>query len=217
MSDRTEALALLQDGTFAIRESTLNAWCRALSATTTAVPQVARQSTSARRTPSGTIGTFGLMGPVVHPPNVLSYLFGGTSILEARRALSKLVDERSVETIVIEFDTPGGDVDSLIEFAAEIRAARQKKPILGFINTQCCSAGYWLGAQCSELVATPSGETGSVGVFGVHSDFSQMNERIGYRPTYIAAPRYKAEGNADMPLSDETRKYLQAGIDRVLF
>jgi ClpP class serine protease len=73
-------------------------------------------------------------------------------------------------------------------------------------NPAACSAGYWLASQCTELVATPSGETGSVGVFMVHSDLSKMNERIGYKPTYIGTPRYKAEGNPDTELSDDTRK-----------
>jgi signal peptide peptidase SppA len=216
MSDRTEALALLQDSTLALRESTLNAWCQALSADSSAAgQQAARQPAGARRTPSGAIGTFGFIGSVCHRPNILSFLFGGTSIVEARRALTDLVEEPRVETILIEFDTPGGGADGLVEFAAELRAARQKKPIIGFINTMCCRAGYWLASQCTELICTPSGETGSVGVFMVHSDFSQMNERIGYKPTYIGTPRYKAEGNPDSPLGDDTGKYLQAGVDRV--
>ena len=76
-------------------------------------------------------------------------------------------------------------------------------------------AGYWLSAQCTELIITPSGDTGSVRVFMVHGDVSQMNEKIGYRPTYIGTPRYKAEGNSDSPLSDDTRKYLQSQVERV--
>jgi signal peptide peptidase SppA len=117
--------------------------------------------------------------------------------------------------VVIEFDTPGGGVDGLIEFAAELRTARQTKPIIGLINTMACSAGYWLAAQCTELIITPSGETGSVGIFMVHSDVSQRNERLGVRPTYIGTPRYKAEGNPDTALSDDTRKYLQSQVERV--
>ena len=120
--------------------------------------------------------------------------FDGTSIVEARQALAELVHEPRIDTIVIEFDTPGGGTDGLLEFAAELRAARQKKAIIAFVNTQCCSAGYRLAAQCTEVICTPSGEVGSVGVFMVHSDFSQMNERMGVKPTYIASPRYKAEG-----------------------
>src|SRR5688500_12958609 len=90
---------------------------------------------AARRTPSGTLGSFGFVGPVFHRPNILSLLFGGTSIMEARRALSDLLEDSRVETVLIEFDTPGGGVDGLIEFAAELRAAREKKPIIGLINT----------------------------------------------------------------------------------
>jgi len=215
MSDRAAALALLRDTTWALRESTLNAWCQALASDAGLTARHTPQAATARRSPSGTIGSFGFVGPVFHRPNILSFLFGGTSIMEARRVLSDLVDDSHVESIFIEFDTPGGAVEGLIEFAAELRAARQKKPIVGLINTMACSAGYWLAAQCTELIITPSGDTGSVGVFLVHGDVSQLNERIGYKPTYIGTPRYKAEGNPDTPLSDDTRKYLQAQVERV--
>ena len=214
MSDR--AAALVRDTPLAIRESTLNAWCHALASDGSGMPPIeARTAGGAKRTPTGSIGSFGFVGPVFRRPNFLSFLFGGTSIIEARRMLSDLLDDSRVETILIEFDTPGGGVDGLIEFAAELRAARQRKPIIGFINTMACSAGYWLAAQCTELIITPSGDTGSVGVFMVHGDVSQMNERIGYKPTYIGTPRYKAEGNSDTPLADDTRKYLQSQVERV--
>ncbi len=193
MSDRTAAIALLADGPLAIRESTLTAWCQALASDTgiSAFQAQARTSTGARRNPAGTIGTFGFVGPIFHRPNVLTFLFGGTSIVEARRALVELLDESRVESIVIEFDTPGGGVDGLVEYAAELRGARRKKPILGLINTQCCSAGYWLAAQCTEVIATPSAEVGSVGVFMCHSDYSQMNERIGTSRRISARPDTK--------------------------
>jgi len=216
MSDRATALAILRDTPLALRESTLNAWCQALAADTIGASRLeARTPAATKRTPTGNIGSFGFFGPVFHRPNFLSFLFGGTSIIEARRMLSELVDDSRVETILIEFDTPGGGVDGLIEFAAELREARQKKPIIGFINTMACSAGHWLAAQSTELIITPSGDTGSVGVFMVHGDVSQMNERIGYKPTYIGTPRYKADGNPDTPLSDDTRKYLQSQVERV--
>ena len=35
------------------------------------------------------------------------------------------------------------------------------------------------------------------------------------KPTYIGTPRYKAEGNSDTPLADDTRKYLQSQVQRV--
>ncbi len=78
-----------------------------------------------------------------------------------------------------------------------------------------CSAGYWLAAQCSEIIATPSGDVGSVGVYMCHTDYSTMNERVGIRPTYIGVPKYKAEGNSDRPLSDETRRFLQSRVETV--
>jgi hypothetical protein len=131
MSHQT-ALALLRESPLAPRESTLESWCEALATGIDVADMPKVQAAAARRTPSGSVGTFGFMGPIFHRPNLLSLLFGGTSIVEARRALADLVDDSRVETVVIEFDTPGGAIDGPVEYTAELRAARQKKPILAY-------------------------------------------------------------------------------------
>jgi hypothetical protein len=53
------------------------------------------------------------------------------------------------------------------------------------------SAGYWLASQCTEIIATPSGDVGSVGVYMCHTDYSTMNDRIGIKPTYVGVPKYR--------------------------
>jgi ClpP class serine protease len=49
----------------------------------------------------------------------------------------------------------------------------------------------------------------------MHLDFSAANERMGVKPTYIYAGRYKVEGNPDEPLTDEARAAVQKSVNNV--
>ena len=117
--------------------------------------------------------------------------------------------------VVLLTHSPGGETSLISETAAEIRRLRAIKPITAIARTQMASAAFWLAAQATTVLATPSAELGAVGVFMIHVDQSRLNDRIGITPTYITSSAKKIEGNPDMPLADDTRAFLQSRVDRV--
>ncbi|HET9199239.1 MAG TPA: S49 family peptidase [Solirubrobacterales bacterium] len=155
-----------------------------------------------------------LSGMITPKASFLSMLFGGGGGLGVFRAqLREAVSNDEVGSILINVDSPGGRLDLLPETAAEIRAAGEEKPVVAVANTMAASAAYWLASQANELVITPSGQVGSVGVYCMHIDWSKWNGEFGIDVTYVAAGRYKTELNPDEPLSDEALAYLQARVD----
>jgi hypothetical protein len=70
-------------------------------------------------------------------------------------------------------------------------------------NTLAASGAFWIAAQADEIVITPSGDIGSVGVYAVHEDWSAFNAKAGIAVTYVHAGKYKVEGNPDEPLGDD--------------
>src|SRR6266540_1634530 len=67
---------------------------------------------------------------------------------------------------------------------------------------------------CALPIFTPSGEVGSIGVYALHTEFSEADAKLGVKSTFIKAGRFKTAGNDVEPLDDESRAYLQAGVDR---
>ncbi len=162
---------------------------------------------------AGGIAVIPLRGMITPHGSLFSILFGGGSggLQGFRQSLRQALNDSDITSIVIDVDSPGGLVDLVPETAAEIRDA--DKPIVAVSNVEAASAAYWLASQADELVVTPSGQVGSIGVFMVHDDWSGYNERIGIVPTYISAGRFKTEANPDEPLSEEARQALQAEVD----
>jgi hypothetical protein len=80
-------------------------------------------------------------------------------------------------------------------------------------NAMMASAAYFIGSAADEVVVTPSGHAGSIGVYTVHIDQSKMNESLGIKPTIVSAGKFKVEGNSAEPLTEEARGALQQMVD----
>ena len=175
-------------------------------------PEAARRKGRPRKI-NGSVEIVGLHG-VLMPLGFLGMLFGLENPLDAfRREFDQALNDPEVGAIVIDVDSPGGVVDFIPETAAEISRARGDKPIVAVANTLAASAAYWLASQADEVVVTPSGEAGSIGVYAAHRDISGALEIAGIKNTLISAGRFKTEGNPFEPLSDEAREHIQQDVD----
>jgi ClpP class serine protease len=85
--------------------------------------------------------------------------------------------------------------------------------VIAFANPMAASAAYWIGSQADELVVTPSGEVGSIGVLALHEDWSRAYDAAGVTPTFISAGKYKTDGNELEPLGEDAKAAIQARVD----
>jgi signal peptide peptidase SppA len=178
--------------------------------------QAARQTRKAA-TPaaSGGIAVLPLWGVMTQRANMVNDISGagGTSTQQFTQLFRDAMADDSVGGILISIDSPGGSVFGTQELAAEIYQARGKKPIVGFVDSTCASAAYWVASQCDELYSTAGGMTGSIGVYMQHVDEAAAMEKAGIKAEFISAGRYKVEGNSLGPLSTDARAHLQSQVD----
>lgn len=161
----------------------------------------------------GTVAVLPLYGTIIPRANLMTEISGGQSLRDFSNALAQATADAGVESILIDVDSPGGSVDLVPEVAAQIRDATGQKPVVAQVNTMAASAAYWLASQASEVVITPSGSVGSIGVFAAHDDISGMQDKMGVKTTLVSAGKYKVEGNPFGPLGDDARAAIQAAVD----
>jgi len=140
---------------------------------------------------------------------------GGTSAERFGQSFSKLMNDPAIDAIVIDINSPGGQVGGIQEVSQKIFNARGTKPIIAVANPLTASAAYWIGTAADELVVTPSGDVGSVGVYAVHEDISAALEREGIRVSIISAGKYKIEANQYQPLTEEARSAIQSDVNNI--
>lgn len=178
-----------------------------------------RRVSSTQRT-TGAVAVIPLCGVLTPRGSWLSMLFGGGAggLQGFREAFGRAVNDPDIGAIVLDVDSPGGMVDLCPETAADVYNARGTKPIIAIANTCAASGAYWIAAQADELVVTPSGDVGSIGVYMLHEDYSGWNDRVGIDPTFITATDspYKVDGNMEEPLSESARADWQAQVDDIM-
>lgn len=151
------------------------------------------------------IEVISLQGALVHR-GAMHNTCGMTSTELISAKLRKAANDSGVGTILLDIDSPGGEVSGTPELAAQI--ASIEKPVVAHANSMAASAAYWIASAADELVVTPSGEVGSIGVVMLHEDDSKhMAEEHGVVQTVISAGEFKAELWG--PLSDEAKAALQ--------
>lgn len=167
------------------------------------------------RSASGPLAILPIQGVITKRLDFFSALFGGTSSDMLAAQVTELAADDRVGTIMLDVDSPGGMVRGTIEAAAAIAAAAKIKPVVAHVS-QAASAAYWLASQATEIIATTSGEVGSVGIVFQHVDQSAMDEKDGIKVTTITAPKagFKMEGdNPHEPLDEEAAAELQRRAD----
>lgn len=138
---------------------------------------------------------------------------GGTSVERLRLRFRGLMADPAVKAVVLDVDSPGGSVYGVPELADEIRAARGRKPLEAVSNSLMASAAYYLGSGADRVWSTPSGETGSIGVYAAHVDVSKFLERLGVKTTLVSYGENKVMGNPFEAISDEARADLQKRVN----
>jgi signal peptide peptidase SppA len=173
----------------------------------------AARSTTLPSSSVSNVAVIPIQGMITQRGSAFSYFFGGSSAQDLTQQLRQAVADPSVGAIVLDIDSPGGDVAGIDELATEIYQARKQKPITAVSNCLCASAAYYLASQASEVMVSPSSLTGSIGVYTLHEDDSEMLANAGVKVTLIKFGENKAEGNSFEPLSDPARGHLQEMVD----
>jgi len=163
----------------------------------------------------GAVAIVPVYGVLANKMDAFSAMSGGTSYAGIKKSLHSALSNEDVKAVVLDIDSPGGSVPGTEELSNEIRALRGgSKPIIAQVNSLAASAAYWIAASADEIVVTPSGRAGSIGVYTAHDDISAALEKRGIKRTYISAGRNKTEGNETEPLGKETLAHIQDSVNR---
>lgn len=176
-------------------------------------PYQTAAATTRAPTKIGSVAVIPVRGIISKRMNLLSSFSGGTSTEQLTEQVRLAVNDDDASAIVLDIDSPGGSVYGVQELADEIYRARDIKPIVAVVNPQAASAAYRIASAATEVSIIPSGDAGSIGVVAMHVDQSRFDEQKGFKVSYIAAGKYKTEGNPHEPIGDEALAFLQERVD----
>jgi signal peptide peptidase SppA len=145
--------------------------------------------------------------------NMFSEISGGATFEALGQQVEDAARDPNVRTIVLDVDSPGGNVAGATVFHKQVADANAQKPVIGQVQYTGASAAYWALAACEEIVAAPDSLVGSVGIYALHDDIREALARRGIQREVLSAGKYKAEGVGGGALTAEARAHVQGLID----
>jgi len=163
------------------------------------------------------IAVVSVIGTLVSRSGYLDATSGLLSYGNIGDAIASVVDDPSVRGLILDVDSPGGEVGGLFDLVERIGTikAHSSKPLWAVANESALSAAYAIASTADRLYVTQTGEVGSVGVVAVHVDESAADAKAGLVWTFVFAGESKVDGNAHEPLSARARATIQADVDNL--
>jgi signal peptide peptidase SppA len=164
-------------------------------------------------TPDG-IAIIPVEGTLVHKTRGIDALSGLRSYVDIQQEIEDAATDPTIKGILLEIDSPGGEVAGAFDVADTVYSARATKPLIAVANNDAFSAAYLLASAAQRIYVSRTSGVGSVGVIVSHLDVSGNDEKMGYRYTIVSAGARKADFNPHAPLSEEAKSVLEGEIAR---
>ncbi|WP_419247472.1 S49 family peptidase [Wolbachia endosymbiont of Rhagoletis indifferens] len=161
------------------------------------------------------IAVIPINGILTKKSEVFDDILGMTSYEKIREEIEKALIDEEVETIILDIDSPGGEVNGLFDLADFIYSARGKKRIIAIANDDAYSAAYAIASSAEEVLVTRTSGVGSIGVIASHIDQSGFDEKQGIKYTTVFAGSRKNDLNPHEPITSESLESLQEEVDRL--
>ena len=150
-------------------------------------------------------------GPLFRYANLFTMVSGATSYEILARDFARALDDPMVSGILLNIDSPGGEVNGVSELAGMIYEGRKRKPVRAYVGGLGASGGYWIAAAAEEIVVADTAQLGSIGVVAAFEDSRAADEKAGRRRFEIVSSQ-SPDKRLD-PTTDDGRGKIQARID----
>lgn len=150
-----------------------------------------------------------VIGPLFRYANIFTAISGATSYEILAQDFTAALDNPDINAIILNIDSPGGEVNGCAELANMIFAARGKKPIIAYASGDAASGAYWIASAADSVVASETSGLGSIGVVAVYRGAKPDKNA----PTTIEIVSSQSPFKRLNPETDEGRAKLQTRID----
>ena len=142
---------------------------------------------------------------------------GGHSIIGnvVSKDLLKLAEDKDVKAVVLRVNSGGGSAYASEQIWRAVTLLKEKKPVVVSMGGMAASGGYYISCAANWIVSEPTTRTGSIGIFGMFPDFSNLiTQKLGVKFDEVKTNKNSNFGTMSRPFNEEEMAYLNMYIDR---
>src|SRR5438876_2331008 len=128
---------------------------------------------------------------------------------DLRMALQQARDDDRVKGVVLEIDSPGGEVTASDMIYNAVIKTRARKPVVVYMDSLAASGGYYVSCGGKYLMANETTSTGSIGVIIQTLNYEQLFNKVGLASVVFKSGKCKDMLNGARPITPEERELVQ--------
>ena len=168
-------------------------------------------TTSASNTSSDKIAVIYAQGEIMSGEGDVNTIGEGSmnrSLIEARK-------DKNVKAIVLRIDSPGGSALTSDLIWREIELTKKVKPVVVSMGNYAASGGYYIACNANKIFAENNTITGSIGVFGVLPNMTQLATKIGIYTEQVKTNENAAEYSPFVPMDEKFKVVTQESVEHI--
>jgi protease-4 len=131
------------------------------------------------------------------------------------RSLKEAREDDDVKAIVLRVDSPGGSALTSELIWREIELTKKVKPVVVSMGNLAASGGYYISCNSDYIFAEPSTITGSIGVFGMLPNMTELSKNIGINAEQVKTHKNASGYSVFEPLEEEYKAVVLESIEDV--
>ena len=137
---------------------------------------------------------------------------GDSMVDDMRAGLAQAREDSRVKAIVLEIDSPGGEVTAADQIYNAVLQARAKKPVVVYMDSLAASGGYYVSCGGKFLMANETTITGSIGVIIQTVNYEQLFNKLGLAAVVFKSGKFKDILNGARPITPEEHELIQSFV-----
>lgn len=135
-----------------------------------------------KKSGDGTIAVYYAQGNIVDAVADNSFMSNESYIVGPKvvEDLDRLANDNNIKAVVLRINSGGGSAYASEQMWRAIQLLKKKKPVVVSMSGMAASGGYYMSCGADYIVAEPTTLTGSIGIFGMIPDASELlTDKLG--------------------------------------
>jgi protease-4 len=132
-----------------------------------------------------------------------------------RRSFQEAREDDDVKAIVLRINSPGGNALTSDLIWREIELTKKVKPVVVSMGNYAASGGYYIACNANRIFAEKNTITGSIGVFGILPNLTEIANRNGLNTEQIRTHENASDYSPFVPLDEKFRNFSQESVEHI--
>jgi protease-4 len=134
---------------------------------------------------------------------------GESMVEDFKLALKQAAADSNVKAVVIETDSPGGEITASDVLNDALRNFDADKPVIVYFNAIGASGAYYMACGADWIMCNDTTFTGSIGVIISTLNYRDLFGKIGLESVVFKSGKFKDMLNGAREMSPEEKDYVQ--------